>query len=1314
MAGVLRLFRQLVVVTIIAWGLVALAFQAAPLLLAPFKGDIEHWLSARLNNDVRVGGISTRLDGWAPRVQLHDVTVGDELQLRHIALDVTLSDLARRPVTDALRLTLDGLSLKVIREHNGQLHVSGLPGMQDGDSGDGPVLLPGNLRLTGTQLIWEDRRNRLPALTIQPLSLDVRRDGSSVDVRASMTGPGGGEAKLAARFEGFLSTTDWSGDTYISVHDVDIAALLTPYLPQDYRLNSLTADFEAWQHWYQARPTSSVGSIALQQLDFSGRGELQIEQMTSRFNIQHHDDNWLVALDGFELRRGGRDWPAGRIVADIQHDTTGLDVQAAADFMRIEDVLAVLQVRLPWTELEEPLAQLQPRGDIADLRLRLHFAPDDFSMDARLDFNDLAVNSAPDTPGIRGLSGQLVATAERLSVRLSSEDLVLDYPRLFRKPLQIQQAAGQLQWEQTDSGWVLHSPAIDIVSPILTTRTRLAMYRDADRPLYLDLQSDFRDGDARFASDMYPARIMGKELVQWLDSAISNGRVTSGSALVAGPLDTFPYHRMRNGAFEVVADTQDVDLAYQAGWPLLKQVSATLDFHENSMQILLKQGAIYDSPVTSAEATIASLDPTSPIRVKGRLGGALADKIRVLGEDALKKDFGTFAAGLKASGDADLALDFTVPLKSGQGEYRLDGKLDFRNSTLALPEWDLEIEDIRGQLEISLDALRASDLRGRALGSDIRVDVQPLKNGTTRIGAKGRLGIDAVARQLPQLPLQSMQGDALFRIDVDIPGVSAGANATTTLSVTSDLKGMTVDLPAPLGKTPNARRPLVFRMPVAGKPMPIKVTYNNDIAASIAPDWNRAVLRFGDGDLVMPDAGYRVRGRVDRFDLAAWRSALDTLAGGTKRDTTLPPIDLKLQFGRFELGATPLNDLLLLLSHHEDRWQGTLRNDVIEGRFDFAADKETPTLQADLKRLHLRFAESGDTAPAAPAADHDTDTAGDPRAIPKLVLRCDDVRINDARLGVLYIDAEPMTDGMRIGELRLRDGQALLDASGSWTKPRGKAPRTSLRGTASSDDIGRLLKKLGYARQFEDADADAEFALDWRGNPFQPVTRTLAGSLDIRIGRGRLAEVEPGVSRVIGLLNFSALTRRLRLDFSDLFKKGFSFDSIEGTFLLDQGQAYSNNVTLQGPSGRIDVSGRVGLPEEDFDQLVVVTPKLDATLPLAGTLAGGPVAGLAVLIAQTIMKDEVDAINRFEYSITGSWEDPQVRQLDSGGALSKLLKPFSQEKKSGDNDSTEPEVAPDTAPAPPAAEGDSEPQANLLIRWLENLSPTGSGEEYLE
>ncbi|WP_399361201.1 YhdP family protein [Thiohalobacter thiocyanaticus] len=158
-------------------------------------------------------------------------------------------------------------------------------------------------------------------------------------------------------------------------------------------------------------------------------------------------------------------------------------------------------------------------------------------------------------------------------------------------------------------------------------------------------------------------------------------------------------------------------------------------------------------------------------------------------------------------------------------------------------------------------------------------------------------------------------------------------------------------------------------------------------------------------------------------------------------------------------------------------------------------------------------------------------------------------------------------------------------------------------------DLGQMLNAFGYSGNVEGGATHGEINANWPGAPMDFALKAVEGTLALRIGAGQLIKLDPGAGRVFGLLNLHALPRRLTLDFSDLFKRGFAFDRIEGHFTLIDSNAYTQDLIIQGPSARIDISGRIGLAEQDYDQLVTVTPEVSSGLPIAGAIAGGPVVG---------------------------------------------------------------------------------------------------------
>jgi uncharacterized protein YhdP len=85
---------------------------------------------------------------------------------------------------------------------------------------------------------------------------------------------------------------------------------------------------------------------------------------------------------------------------------------------------------------------------------------------------------------------------------------------------------------------------------------------------------------------------------------------------------------------------------------------------------------------------------------------------------------------------------------------------------------------------------------------------------------------------------------------------------------------------------------------------------------------------------------------------------------------------------------------------------------------------------------------------------------------------------------------------------------------------------------------------------------------------------------------------------------------------------------------------------MQGPAARVAMTGEVDLVRETQKLHVRVTPSLSDSVSIAGVLLGGPVAGVATILAQKILKDPLDQIFAYEYNVTGTWAEPQVSKIE--------------------------------------------------------------------
>jgi uncharacterized protein YhdP len=290
-------------------------------------------------------------------------------------------------------------------------------------------------------------------------------------------------------------------------------------------------------------------------------------------------------------------------------------------------------------------------------------------------------------------------------------------------------------------------------------------------------------------------------------------------------------------------------------------------------------------------------------------------------------------------------------------------------------------------------------------------------------------------------------------------------------------------------------------------------------------------------------------------------------------------------------------------------------------------------VDADFERLHLPERIPGVESEAL-----------DPRRLPMLHLRVGDLRLGAAQLGEAVIETVPTVDGLSIERLETRSPSVSLRARGAWTLG-AEGERTRLEAEFAADNLGRLLDALGFAGVVDGGQTSASLVGAWSGSPAQFSLARIDGALEAKVGKGTILDVEPGAGRVFGLMSIAAAPRRLALDFSDFFGKGLSFDSIEGRFELKSGDAYTDNLTVRSPSAEIRIVGRTGLARRDYDQELVVTPKVGSVLPIVGALAGGPVGAAAGLVAQGVLKSPLDEITRARYRVSGGWDRPSVELL---------------------------------------------------------------------
>lgn len=1270
-----RLTYRLTLLLIILSGImVALARLLTP-LADSYREDVEIWAAEALGQPVTVGFLEAHWRGVGPRFILHNIELIDPttkeatLQLSEIGIDINLIDSLRNGAITSRRITLANPDLLIKRRTDGSFSIEGLEGLEALANADeaiedagGLFLLPKRIAVTNGRILWENQAIGAAPLRFTNVNLELHNDGNRHQLSGHLAPQGAIDSKLtlAADIIGDLQQPGaWSGRFYLSGDNLILNQLLKHRIPEGYTLPSGQAHAELWSEWEEGRMQRLEGDIRLEDVHINQlklaedqtSKEWKADTLGGQFQWLRQPRGWQLEIADILVRNEQSQWPQGSLSIQTDLDDEGQQlVRAGADFLRIQDVLSFITLfPLPDLQMEQALKTLNPVGDLHDLRL--DFTDTEERDKWRFTTKAKALTAAAwrKLPGISNINAEVRASESEGVIALDSRNTLIDTSGLFRAPLRVERLKGNLNWwRNDDGGWNIESQSLTAENGDIKTTSRLQLKipNNTDESVFMDLQTDFRDGNSENAGRYYPTAIMPKQVVSWLDRGIGKGRVTSGSCLIRGPLKEFPFHKTQGGRFEILFNVADLQLDYQEGWPALSGINAEVRFLNNQLDIWANSGRIYDSQIQQAHGKINNLINASQFKLKGKVSGPMADTLRLLNESPLSRKFGPMVQGIEASGPSSLALDFAVPLKEKASE-RLAGTLHFQNSSLNLSEWELPLTDINGKLTFDLDQIKGDGILGKLNGNPISVDVAPTPDNpnSTRITARAILPMQNIKQRFNEFNLQPLNGQGEWNLQLDIPHL-ASKSSTIHIQISSDLQGIEIDLPSPMGKSAGESRELFIATSLgASAESRLRVDYGNLLSTSLLidsrkpeqPKLLRGEVRLGAKRALLPTTpGLQILGGWRQFDLEPWLDYWEKREGEAQA-VEIKKVDLK--FDQLSMGDLALKQARIAMQNNRNGWHGQVSSDRFKGTLQIPLNLDQQPIKINLDKLELNL--DPDQWSSEKQAEK---SVLDPTSLPAIVANIRQLRLNDKDYGSFKFNSKKLPDGIQIDQLSINAKQIQLSANGRWIKRKSGEQHTSLISSLNSPGFGKLLSDLGFEANLKKAPAEIEAQLNWPGSPLDFSKYRLNGQLSMQVDSGRFMDVNPGVGRVFGLLNLGALQRRLTLDFSDVLKKGLAFDSIEGDFLLEEGDAYTHNFKMRGPAASIEIAGRIGLGSEDFDQLVTVTPQISSNLPLAGAFAGGPAVGAALFLAQKLVGKQFDKVTQIQYIVTGPWADPNIRK----------------------------------------------------------------------
>ncbi len=892
-------------------------------------------------------------------------------------------------------------------------------------------------------------------------------------------------------------------------------------------------------------------------------------------------------------------------------------------------------------ELEGVVLRLRPQADSLQYSLRARAR--NLSMEADQHF------------GFAGVNGELSADQNGGRLQLSDDPLQLSLPQTFLQPVAIDSLNGLWQWQRLAAGWRLYTTNLALRLESLAANGKVELRTsEADESPLLDVALELSAGDLNDAKPLMPQR-WSPQLRDWLQRGIVAGRASGAQLRIQGPAADFPYHRRATGAWTLDLDVNDVTLDYAPDWPPLNDLTAQLHFADNGLDAKVLSGNAKGSRIRSARARFVDFDDHL-LQVDAVIDGPLARQYAFLRESPLHKPLAGLVDGTRASGSSRVDFHLEVPLRDVNATEAA-GHVSLDNAELLIGKLDTPVSDIKGVLAFTHHGVTSDQLTARfaEVPLNLRVEAQAGTHGVVRgqFDFEPRADGQGASRYIPALVRDRLSGQSAWKLELPIE------DATSALVLRSELQGMAVDLPQPLTKAAAAAVPLRLRIGADSKaPLRLNLDYAGqfglDLILGQTPEDEAASSVLGLHARLGGQAPHAVVGRklLDGHLQAMDLMQLAALVSGEGSGLQLDQADLEvdqLRWRSFVSGPTRLR-----YTPNPAGWRVQLDGKQARGQLDWL--REGNALSARLEQLALRVTEPDATVAGADAAVADEAIAAaeapeqpapplDPAQWPQLNLDCALLQLDGSSLGHLQLQTARIPGGQRISKLNLAGGLVTLDASGQWRRAEQRSTAT-LHFDLASTDIGALLKALQYTPNLEAERSRFVGELNWSPAAAGLDWEQAQGHIAIDIADGQLRAVQPGMGRVLGLVNFYALPRRLTLNFDDVVSRGLGFDHIKGGFDLAAGVAQTEDLSIEAPSLRMEVRGRVGLTARDYDQRVTVYPDVSAGVTLGAALIGGPAVGALVLLAQELLDKPLDQATQLTYRVSGSWDNPVVVRAD--------------------------------------------------------------------
>ena len=1120
-----------------------------------------------------------------------------------------------------------------------------------------------------------------------------RELASMLDVRGELSGRDPGKPE------------QWSGKVYAELEYIDLEAWKR-WLDYPMELRSGDGGLRLWLSFAHNELTELTADVALSkvvtraaadlpllELDFL-RGRLGAKRNLGRDGLVQ--PALITEMFGKDLTlrsKGGVALPPAQFALKLQQgrdvngkDNSGEFSTGALSLQPLAQLAEYLPLPAP---LRKRLDAADPRGNVHELKLTWKGTAEElqeYSLNGK--FDALAMRAQDHFPGFAGLTGTVNANEKSGRVELLAvkggargkepvEKPYLELPGVFAEGgLRLDSLSGQASWsfaagkkefKFSDVAFA-NADAAGVLSGSFTARP--------ESMGVIDVTASLSRADGRSVWRYVPSWMPVTS--DYLKNAIVAGQSRDVQFKLKGDLAHFPFDDPRQGRFLVTAKINEGELNYVSNWPRISGIAGDLAIEGKKLTVRAQRGTVLGARLSNVRAVIPDLMINEPVlTVEGQADGPAADFLRFVELSPVTRYIDGVTQEMRATGNGRLQLKLDLPLAK-LGNTKVAGSMQFQNGQLTFSPDLPPLTQVNGRLEFSDMGMAIRGITAQFLGGPVTLNAQSTqatqaREGGLVINAQGTAAMAAVRRVVNVAALDHATGAAPWR------GTINARRGALDIVIDSPMQGVAIDLPPPFAKAAAETLPLHVEASSAtdaetvrrfrGLRAPPK---GDVVMASIgnAPGRSvnvllarrldgrslvidRAVVALNEAASLPPAAGITVTGNLVYADADRWMTALTgpaspsattgaatggaaaaagAPAAATATASAAPGLSAaNLKIGVLDVAGKRINELTVRAQPRGTQWNANVDARELKGEVRWRPEGRG-VVQARLSHLIVPA-----DRPATPGAAAIAESAI--KELPALDIIADSFTLRDKQLGRLELVAVNEVRDWRIEKLVLTNPESTLTVDGAWQSWAAR-PSISVNLKLEAHDLGKYLDRMGYPNIMARGSSRLEGKIGWAGSPQSPDFSTLTGNLKLSAEKGQFLKADPGVAKLLGVLSLQSL---VTLDLRDLFREGFSYDTIAGTAVITKGVATTSDFFMKGASAQVRMSGVIDLAQETQNLHLRVVPSLgDGASTITGFILANPALGIPLMLLQRLFKDPLGQIFAIEYDVTGNWDEPKV------------------------------------------------------------------------